>query len=266
LPKREELGELWGVDPAAGPRRDGVIDLSPADPSSQATVPFARTRPSDPLEPSQEAPVDPWSSRGGTLGRAGSGATVSYPPPASAAPVTRSSGGPAGCLLGVLAFLIIAAVAAVFAWAVAKPVVSDRVEKELDRGLSTQVAAIAVPTVQVTGQITLTEAEINKEIAGYAGAFDPVNNLRVRVLPDELRVNFDLYGVTSTYRGGLKVDNGKIVVVNPELSGPAGQVLDAQSVSDILETQLASLMARSRVQPTAVRLQDGKMTVTTRKA
>src|SRR5262249_19225714 len=143
---------------------------------------------------------------------------------------------------------------------------SDRVEKQLDRGLSTQVAVISVPTVQVTGQVTLTEDEINKEIAGYAGSFDPVKNPRVRVLPDELRVSFDLYGVTSTYRGGLKVDNGKIVVVDPELSGPAAQVLDAQSVADILETQLATLMARSRVQATGVRLQDGKMTVTTRKA
>jgi hypothetical protein len=237
-----------------------MIDLSPTDRSSQATVPF------DPVQPRYEAPVDPWSSHGGTLGRQESGAAVSYPPPPRAAPVAPRSGGPAGCLLGVLAFLIIAVVAGVFAWAVARPMVNDRVQKQLDRGLATQVAAISVPTAQVTGQVTLTEDQINREIAANAGSFDPVKNPRVRVLPNELRVSFDLYGVTSTYRGGLAVNNGKIVVVDPQLSGPAGKILDAGQVADILEAQLASLMERSRVRPTAVRLQDGKMTVTTKRA
>lgn len=260
MPRREELEQYWGVDPGAGPRGDGFIGRSVADPSLQATVPF------DPLRPRQEAPVDPWSSRGGTLSRSEIGDSISYPP-ANEAPVVKKSGGPAGCFLGFLAFLIICAVAGFFGWEVAKPLVSHRVADQLNQGLATQVASISVPTAEVAaGKFTLTEAEINKELAGYAGAYDPVTNPRVRVLNDELRVDFDLYGVTSTYRGGLAVNNGRIVVVNPDLSGPAGQVMDASDVATILETQLATVLDRSHVRPVAVQLRTGEMTVTTKKA
>ncbi|MEA2524050.1 MAG: hypothetical protein QOF73_1277 [Thermomicrobiales bacterium] len=258
---------MWGVDPAPGPRNDGVIDLTPSDdPSSQVTAPLDRTRRFDPVTRARKEPIDPWSSGGGTLARPSSGAPVSYPPPETVVPATRRSGGPAGCLLGMLAFVIIAAVAGVFAWAIAKPIVNDRVQAELDHGIATQVAAIDVPSLRTAGRITLTEDEINAEIGRFAGSYDPVKNLRFRILPEELRVSFDLYGVTSTYRGGLKVENGRMVVVDPELSGPAGQILDAREIADILETQLASLMDRSDVQPAAVRLREGVLTVTTKRA
>ncbi|HKG25338.1 MAG TPA: hypothetical protein VKB09_06795 [Thermomicrobiales bacterium] len=269
MPKSEDLGRLWGVDPAARPGRDGVIDLTPAgDPSSQVTAPFDPTRPFDPVARAREEPVDPWSARSGTLGQSrGGGATVSYPPPPVAAvPPARKSRGPGGCVLGLLAFLIIVAVGGLFAWGVAKPMVSDRVRDELDHGLATQVAGIEAPSLGTAGTVTLTEEEINREIGRYAGSYDPVKNVQVRITPDELRVGFDLYGVTSTYRGGVAVENGRIVVVDPELSGPAAQFLSAQDVAGILETQFASLMERSNVQPTAVRLRDGEITVTTKRA
>jgi hypothetical protein len=267
LPRVEEIGRLWGVDPAAKPGQDGVIDLTPgSDPSSQMTMPLERTRPYEPRSRAGEAPVDPWSSRAGTLERSG-GATVHYPPPATAqAPVATKSRGPAGCLLGFVAFLIIGAVGAGFVWAVAKPIVSDRVREELDRGIATQVAAIDTPKLQTAGTMTLTEADINREIRALEGSFDPVKNLDVQINPDEISVSFDLYGVTSTYRGGARVENGRIVVVDSELSGPAGQFLNADDVAAILESQLASLMERSDLQPTAVRLRDGEMTVTTKRA
>jgi hypothetical protein len=230
------------------------------------TMPLERTRPYEPQPRTQNAPIDPWSSRAGTLERSGA-ATVRYPPPAAApAPVATKSRGPGGCLLGFLAFLIIGAVSAVFIWAIAKPIVSDRVQKELDRGIATQVAAIDTPKLQAAGTMTLTEADINREIQGLEGSYDPVKNLDVQIDPDEISVSFDLYGVTSTYRGGAKVEDGQIVVVDPELSGPAGQFLNAEDVAEILETQLASLMERSDLQPTAVRLGDGEMTVTTKRA
>jgi hypothetical protein len=252
---------MWGVDPESRPGRDGVIDLTPADdPSSQVTAPI------DPIARERATPADSWSARDRTSGQArGAGATVSYPPPAtSATPRARKSRGPGGCVLGLLAFLIIAAVGGLFAWGVAKPMVSDRVRDELDHGLATQVAAIDAPSLQLAGTQRLTEDQINQELRRFDGSFDPVNNVQVRITPDDLRVTFDLYGVTSTYRGGVAVENGRIVVVDPELSGPAAQFLSAQDVAGILEVQFASLMERSNAQPTAVRLRDGEITVTTK--
>ncbi len=272
LPKPGDLGRLWGVDPDAGPGGNGVIDLAPAgDPSSQVTAPLGPTRTYDPLIPEPETPVDPWSARGSRLGTGSPGATVSYPavtPGAlgASAPVAAKRRGPGGCLLGLLALLIIAAIGGAFAWTVARPLVSDRVREELDRGIATQVAAIDAPVLRSPGQMTLTEDQINREIEAVAGSYDPVENVRVRILQEEIRVSFDLYGTTSTYRGGVAVKQGRIVVVDPELSGAAGQLLDADDVAEILETQLAALMERSNVTPTAVRLRDGQLTVTTKRA
>jgi hypothetical protein len=268
LPKPDDLGRLWGVDPNAGPGGEGAIDLTPRDDvSAQVTAPLGQTRRFDPLIPEPEPRADPWSSRGSRLSAPATGATVSYPPAAPAmVPVAARRRGPGGCLLGLLAVLIIVAVGGAFAWTVARPLVSDRIRDELNRGVATQVAAIDAPVLRSPGQITVTEEQINREIAAFAGSYDPVENVRVRILKDEIRVTFDLYGTTSTYSGGVAVKQGRIVVVDPELSGAAGQLLDAQDVAEIVETQLAALLERSNVRPTAVRLRDGTLTVTTKRA
>jgi hypothetical protein len=190
--------------------------------------------------------------------------TAAYtPPPQIQSQAYRGRRGPGGCFLGFLAFLIIAALAAFFVWTVVKPDISDRVQKELDRGIATQVAAVDIPRLTNSGQIVLTEEEINRDIASYAAAYDPIKNVKVTMRPGELKITFELYGVSSNYRGDLAVDDGRIVVVDPKVSGPAGQLLDARDVAELLEAQLAVLMDRANVEPTSVRLSTGQLTVTT---
>jgi hypothetical protein len=164
-----------------------------------------------------------------------------------------------------LAAVLILAVVAAFGWTISKPLVSDRVRDELDKGIATQVAGIDSPRLESAGQLTLTEDEINAEVEQYAGSLDPVKDVRVRLLPDEVRVSFDLYGSTSTLRGGLAVENRQIVVVDPSLSGVAGRFLDEDDIVNVLEAQLSTLMNLSNVEPTAVELSDGELTVTTRR-
>jgi hypothetical protein len=229
----------------------------------QATVPFEQTRPAGPSAQTRQAPADPWAAQTGTPQRMGGGATVSFPPPP---PPARRSSGPGGCCLGLIALVIVITVAGGFAYTVAKPRLTDRVQRELSRGLATQVAAIDSPALLTPGEITLTEEQINREADANAASFAPVKNPHVTIQPDGLSISFELFGMTSTYRGGVEVSNGRIVVVDPELSGPATQVLNANDVADILEAQFASLMERSNVEPTSVRLRVGELTVTTKRA
>lgn len=244
LLRPEEVGRLWSSD---GP-----------DPASQVTAPFQQPRAVPESRPYQPRGAEP-APASDPFTRA---PIVNYPPVVSTA--ARRRRGPHGCILGGLALVIILAVVAFFAWTVSKPLISDRVRDELDRGISTQVAAIDSPRIQTAGPLILTEDQINSEVDQYAGSYDPVKDVRVSVLPDEVQVRFDLYGVTSTLRGDLAVENRRIVVVDPDLSGPAGQMLDARDIADVFETQLAALMDRSNVEPTAVELGDGELTITTR--
>jgi len=237
LPRSEDVGRLWSGDGT--------------DPSTQVTAPFHQPRPY--TATAENRPNETASAR---------------PAPNDTfvrAPMKQARRGPHGCLLGGLAVILILAVVSVFAWTVSKPLVSDRVRDELDRGIATQVAAIDGPRLQSAGQLTLTEDEINTEIQRYAGSYDPIENVRVRILPNEVRVTFDLYGSSSTLRGRLTVEEQRIVVVDPSLSGLAGQVLDADDIAEVFEVQLANLMEQSNVEPTVVDLGEGELTVMTRR-
>ena len=198
-------------------------------------------------------PDDPWSYRAGPLAR---------PDP----PRAERRRGPAGCFLGALAFLIIAGVAAGFLWlVVARPYLRETARDELREGVAAEVEAIEPADLPVlpSGDLTLTEEEIDAHLRANAGAYGPLNDLDVDILPDAIRVRFDLYGTTSTYTGRPEVRDGVLVVADGEIDGAAGQILDPEDVSAIVEEQLTALFARSGRRPTDLRLEDGALTVTT---
>jgi hypothetical protein len=174
--------------------------------------------------------------------------------------------GPHGCLLGVIAVLLICVVTGAFAWLVGRPFVTNAVESEVDRTITTQVAAIATLPVEPNGEIVVTEAQINESIRSYQGSFDPIKDPRVEIAENEVRVRFKLYGSTSTYRGGLEVHNNHLIVVDERVDGPAGRVLDETDLATILEHQVATLLDRFDLEPVAVHVDDGAITIETRPA
>lgn len=249
LPRPEDVGRFW----------TGNGD----DPSTQVTAPFQQPRPYTP--PPERRPYE-----SSTASRPLSSEQFARPPlqssPAAFSqvrPVQRR--GPRGCFLGGFALLLILAVLAALIWTVSQPLVSDRVSEELNRGIATQVAAIDSPRLQSAGRLTVTEEEINREVASNESSFDPVENVQVRIVPEEVRVTFDLYGSSSTLRGGLAAEGGRVVVVDPTLSGVAGRVMDVDDVVSVFEEQLANLMDLSELTPTAVDLNEGEVTITTRR-
>lgn len=262
LAKREEIARLWGQDPNAGPPDESsIIDLYPEpDMSLQATTPFTQTRPFTPSDRQSDGrdtgKGDPWSSSGGTRSKRIPDAT-----PFQTVPKTRR--GPHGCLLGCLALLLIGAVAAALTWGAVRPFVSDQVEDEISVGLTNELRQVDRIPVSDNGQITLTEAALNDDLERNAELYKPVDNARVTINPDEIAIRFELYGVSSTYRSGLAIEEGRLVVVDPALSGPAGRIIDADDIGAVFEREVAELLRRSDLRPTDVRLRDGSVVVTT---
>jgi hypothetical protein len=123
------------------------------------------------------------------------------------------------------------------------------------------VDRVAVPA---NGQFVITEEEINADLAQYANLYEPIKDARVSILPDGIEASYKLYSLSSTFKTGLTVENGKIVVVNPHLSGVTSYAVDIDSVTATFEREVAELLARSGLQPTAVHLRDGSIVITTK--
>ena len=171
-----------------------------------------------------------------------------------------------GCLLGLLAFLLIAGLAAVYGWfGVARPYLRDVARDELSTGVAAEIRAIEPADLPLlpSGELTLTEAEIDAHLREHAGAYGPLDDLDVEISPTGLRVRFSVFGATSTYSGRPEIQDGALVVADGDLSGPAAQILGPADVAPIVESQLAALLTRSNRRPTAVSLADGALTVTT---
>ncbi len=263
-----EARALWQPASPASMTRNGadsvVIDLLPAgDPSLQATRPIDVTHRFGSLTTAASSA----SARSRGYGDAGSmpgqaRAAGSLAPSARDRADNRPAG-PGGWLLGLIACIIISAVAAPFGWSLVQPRVQAAVQAELDSVIATHVASLDPGQLRQGKRIVVTEDAINASIAAHASAYEPLSDVQVRITPERIVVEFSLYGVRSAFQGEPAVRRGRVEIANPALSGPARRVLDADELAQVLEEHLASLMTQARVRPTAVRLREGALAITT---
>lgn len=186
------------------------------------------------------------------------------PPP----PAQRERGGRGGCLMGCLAGLIIGVVAVAFvAVAIVRPFLQDEVGNELERVFATQIVRQLAPgagTPELTaGSYTISAAEINAELRQNADDYDPLDDLRITIDPGGLELGFDAYGSENSYRGGVAVEDGRLVLTDIDASGVAERVLPAEDVQEIIERELNDYVAAAGLVVTDVALADGEMTLTT---
>jgi hypothetical protein len=184
-----------------------------------------------------------------------------------APPVVRQQPAPPksrlGCVLGLVSLLCICGIAGLLLWLVGRPLFTNSIKAQVNQGIATQVADVDQVPVQASGEIVVTEAEINQSVDAYQHALEPLKNPQVTIGANAISIHFDLYGTTTTYQGGLAVRGGKLTVTNPKVSGPAGALLSANDLAEILEKQLTSVLTRSGVRPTAVQIQTGRIVIDT---
>lgn len=208
-----EARALWQPASPASMTQNGaasvVIDLvPPGDPSLQATRPIDVTHRFAPLAtafPGGAARSRGYSDAGSMLGQARAAGSL--------APETRDRAdhrpsGPGGWLLGLIAFLIIGVVAAPFGWSLVQPRVQAAVQAELDSVIATHVASVDPGLLRQGKRIVVTEDAINASIAAYASAYEPLRDVQVRITPEQIVVEFSLYGLHSSFQGEPVVRRG----------------------------------------------------------
>ena len=222
--------------------------------SSQATMPI---------------PAGDWNAGASRSAAPSEDTPTTWTPPRPAPPIgprvpaVQKPGGPPGFVLGCFGLLIVLAVAGLFAWSVGRPYVRNRVGERVSSGVATEVGAIPEVTVTSSGEITLTDADLNRSISDYSGSIDPISDPVATIDRTGMHIRFKVYSRSSEFTGLPIVQGGRIVIRDSSISGLAGQVVDADEIASIVEQQLADLMTRSNLTPSSIVLSDGSLSVIT---
>lgn len=169
-------------------------------------------------------------------------------------------------LLAVLVIAVVGAVAiaAILSRVVVRPFVGDTVTDYL-RGRVGEAIATAVPKVTLPAggqQVVLTEDELNRRIAERAGQLGPLQDARVAITPEEVRVDLSAYGVSGTYHAHVAAQNGQVVITDGRIDGPLGWVMPADQLQATLNQELATALNQSGVAVEQVTLGQGQATLT----
>lgn len=165
-----------------------------------------------------------------------------------------------GCLFPVLALVLIGALAAVVLWPlVVQPYLGDRARAELRQGIATEIAVIDPPVVPASGELVLTEAELNADLQARSGSFGPIRDPRIEITDDELQLTFSLYGFDNAVTGRPAVEGGRIVLLDAAVDGPAASILPADDATALINEQLTALLRQTGVNPTGIDARDGEL-------
>jgi hypothetical protein len=229
------------------------LEESAEDPSDLASSTMA-TRPYTPV-------IDPWSSMGGRLG-ADPGSPHAFVAPVSDLDARRE-GGPPAWFLGLVGILLIGLIGFAALALVVRPVVSDRVGSAASDAISVSLAkATVVPDIS-SGTVVVTEQEISQAIRANRDELQPLEDLRVQIHRTGIEATFSVYGVPGTLTGSVKVQKGKIVIIDPKLTGAVGRMIDVDRIARDAAQAINDLLARNNLRATAVTLSDDTMTIST---
>jgi hypothetical protein len=138
--------------------------------------------------------------------------------------------------------------------------VGGQVQQQIEQGA--QQALPTVVAVLPSGELRIAEDEANQYFAANAEQFRPVESIRVRFVPGEVQADIEALGTTSTARLGLAVQDGRIIAVNPRLSGPLDQVISLADLTAALEQQFNQQLNAQGRRASDVRVEQGLLIVT----
>ena len=220
--------------------------------------PPAPAAPTTPFTPT----VDPWSSLAGRLG--GELGETFVPPGTS--PSKRREGGPPGFVLGCLGLLLILIVAAATIALVARPFLAEQVEDSAGEAIESALAEATIVPDVTAGTVVITESQINRTLRTRADDFEPVERPRVQIRRSGIEATFTIYGIDAKLTGKVGVENGRIVIQDPELDDPAGRLIDVDNIAEDAENAINELLTRNNLRATSAVTTDDTLTITTEPA
>jgi len=262
---REEVHSAWDV-PGARPQPPSMPPVygNPND-YDQGEMDVEEEEPYDPNETVQIKPVtDRWASSAGRLA-ADPGAPDAFVVPESDEK-NRHGSGPPGFLLGCLGLLLIAAVGVATLLLVVKPMLSTNVESRTHKAVSTSLANLSVLPTPGAGTVVITESQIRSTLRSHSADLKPIEDPAVSIANDGFSIDFKIYGISTTVSGQLGAKDGRIVILNPKLSGVGQHLLNVDTIASDIEAQLNTLLVSNSLRVVSVKTSNNTITLTTEPA
>ena len=122
-----------------------------------------------------------------------------------------------------------------------------------------QSRAGVAPGTQATSsaasrQKRITQAQVNQYLVTNARSLSPLDSARARLLPAKVEADLLAYGFKGTIRTGLAAKDGRIVVVNPKISGALAWFVSAGDVGPLLEQEINRIVNPQRQRVTNVQV------------
>lgn len=164
----------------------------------------------------------------------------------------------------VVLILLVAGAAALVAGmaltdGVIKPYVADRISDDLDQGIreavQNEIAIDPIPEEASSGEITITEQQINDRVAQHALA-GPLDEATVDVGPTGIAIDLKAYGLSGTYRADLVVEDGQVQLRNGSIDGALGMILPTGELEAVTNAAIGSSLSQAGYQVADLRLSD----------
>lgn len=134
---------------------------------------------------------------------------------------------------------------------------------ETQRQLQEQVAGDLPTAIAAlpSGELTLSQEQINSYLAANPDQISPLEEALVQFRPGEVQVDVRAFDTESQIISGLAVEDGRIVVTDPQLDGPLGMFLPVEDLVTTLEQQINEQFAAQGRSFQDVRVEEGQVTV-----
>ncbi len=167
-----------------------------------------------------------------------------------------------GCALGCFSTfaIFIIVIGAVWVFAL-RPYAHDLATTQIDNAMTSAINQIPPQVAQIPAGTTfpVQEVVLNNLLVLNIAPADPVQSTNVQITPNNVQLDFKLYGQPCTITSVPQAQNGKLVATNVTVSGIIGLVMSSADITSLLNKHFADAQARINHTITSVQLKDHEM-------
>jgi hypothetical protein len=165
-----------------------------------------------------------------------------------------------GCLTTLVLLLIIVAAGWIF---YLRSYVHNIAQAQIDQAMSSAVNQVpSLPGQLPPGPVQIQENAINNLIVLNLAPSSPVQHPVTTITPNNMRLDFQVYGLPSAITAVPKVVNGQLVASNVTVEGVVGFIMSPEEMTALLNKHLADAQGRLGHQVKSVQLKDHEADLT----